>query len=358
MQLIESTKYQYKSLFHEKNGFYMRTGIMKNGKDTGVDPFMAEFPELLDVGIMGNCIHGKSGLCQKAGVDCYQSGSEVYENHMSLEDFKRIVSECQGRTYQFALGGRGDPDQHPYFTEILESCHNCHIVPNFTTSGFGITEEIANICRQYCGAVAVSWYGSDYTYRAIDLLLQANVKTNIHYILSRNTLQEAIRLLEWNGFPDGINAVIFLLYKPIGLGKVDFILTETTPYLKYFFELIDKKSFKFKIGFDSCMVPGLIRYSKNIDFISIDTCEGGRWSAYITPDLVMLPCSFDNQQRKWGVSLRTHTMEEAWNSVEFGNFRGILKHSCPICEKKAICMGGCPICPDIVLCGNHSQIAT
>ncbi len=49
---------EYNSYFNEATGEYLRTGILENGKDTGIDPFMAEFPELLDVGIMGHCIHG------------------------------------------------------------------------------------------------------------------------------------------------------------------------------------------------------------------------------------------------------------------------------------------------------------
>ena len=60
------------SCFNERTGEYFRTGIIKNGVDTGTDPFMAPFPELLDVGIMGHCIHGKRGLCMAAGVECYQ----------------------------------------------------------------------------------------------------------------------------------------------------------------------------------------------------------------------------------------------------------------------------------------------
>lgn len=44
--------------FNTENGDYMRTGVLKRGEetkmeDTGVDPFLAEYPELIDVGIMG-----------------------------------------------------------------------------------------------------------------------------------------------------------------------------------------------------------------------------------------------------------------------------------------------------------------
>lgn len=55
------------SFFDQNTGKYFRTGIMKNETDTGTDPFMASFPELLDVGIMGHCIHGQKRLCVKTG---------------------------------------------------------------------------------------------------------------------------------------------------------------------------------------------------------------------------------------------------------------------------------------------------
>ena len=41
----------YLSFFDEISGMYIRTGIIENGKDSGRDPFMSSFPELLDVGI-------------------------------------------------------------------------------------------------------------------------------------------------------------------------------------------------------------------------------------------------------------------------------------------------------------------
>ena len=97
---------------------------------------------------------------------------------MTVEDFQEIVRQCRGNTYQIALGGCGDPDQHEHFAEILDACRSAGIVPNFTTSGLGLNSELAQLCKKHCGAVAVSWYRSSYTLRAIDLLLQAGVKTN------------------------------------------------------------------------------------------------------------------------------------------------------------------------------------
>jgi uncharacterized protein YbjQ (UPF0145 family) len=81
-----------------------------------------------------------------------------------------------------------------------------------------MTTEIAEVCKKYVGAIAVSWYRTQQTLDAIKLLLQSEIKTNIHYVLGNNTIDEAIERLKNHSFPKGINAVIFLLHKPVGLG--------------------------------------------------------------------------------------------------------------------------------------------
>ena len=344
---------EYRSFFDEKTGRYMRTGIIRDGADTGVDPFMGVFPELLDVGIMGHCQHGRSGLCEKAGVECYQNGRVSTADNMTLRDFRSIAEQCNGKTYQFALGGCGDPDQHEAFEDILKICRDNRIVPNFTTSGLGMAEDKAAICKEYCGAVAVSWYRSSYTSDAINMLISAGVKTNIHYVLNRDTIEEAVdRLTDDTGFPKGINAVVFLLHKPVGQGSREKMIDLHNDSLRRLLEVVDSPDIHkhlYKIGFDSCTVPALIEM-KRIDPTSLDTCEGARWSAYISADMQMMPCSFAHEHPEWSVSLRDHTILEAWNSTEFDLFRDSLLHRCPECGQRHLCMGGCPIIPDIVLC--------
>lgn len=347
-------KNRFISMFDPKTGFYMRTGVIENGKDTGVDPFMASFPELIDVGVMGHCNHGKSGLCIKSGVQCYQDGLRKYQPNMSLENFKRIVDECKGKTFQLALGGRGDVDQHKNFEELLAYCRMNGIVPNFTSSGLGFNERIVDICKEYCGAVAISWYRQEHTLRAINMLLKAGVRTNIHYVLGKNSIDEAIERLEKNGFPEGINAVIFLLHKPVGLGREDNVLSLEDPRVKKFYELIDRKKFPFKIGFDACSTPALVNFTRNIDPNSFDTCEAARWSMYITPDMKALPCSFD-QELRWAYDISNDTIQNAWNSPQFEEFRNHFKNSCPNCKDRLMCMGGCPVKRQIVLCERKER---
>lgn len=315
-------------------------------------------------------------------------------------------------SHNCAVGGRGDFDQHENFEEILKICTENDIVPNFTSSGLGFTEEIVELCKKYCGAVAISNYShlekvrmkrekteeemlktrqyigdkariqefvddgwmnatpdendenydyleltyenNNYTYHALKMLIDAGVKTNIHYVVGNNFIDEAMERLQNNDFIDGLNAVIFLLHKPIGLGKESNVLKVNDSRVKEFYHLIVKKH-PYKVGLDSCNVPGIVNFAKNIPTECYDTCEGARHSCYIDSNMKMIPCSFDNQDLKWAVDLRTHSIKEAWDSEQFNDFRNHFRNSCKGCKDRHLCQGGCPIARSIVLCDKKEK---
>lgn len=344
-------KNHFVELFNPETGFYVRSGVIdENGNDTGVDPFMRSMPGLIDVGIMQTCV-----CSHRCNVDCYQKAIDRRGPNMSVEDFELILKQCEGKTFQLALGGAGDVDTHENFEAILKLCRQYGIVPNFTTSGILMNKKKAQICKEYCGAVAVSEHHADYTDKALNLLLDAGVKTNIHYVLSKKSIGDAIQKLRTNSFKAGINAVIFLLYKPIGLGKSENVLSAEDPKVAEFFEIIDQGQFHHKIGFDSCSCSGIVNFTSKIDLDSIDYCESSRYSAYIDANLNMMPCSFANQDSSWFVSLRDHTIQEAWESEVFERFRYSLKNSCSGCDKRLLCGGGCPIVNEITLCNKSER---
>ena len=352
---VYDKQYHYQYYFDTETGFYVRTGILdENGRDTNIDPFMSSFPHLIDVGIMGHCVHGESGLCKNAGVQCYQSGYSVRKPDMSVEDFESIAKQCRHITNQLALGGRGDPNQHKDFERILQICRENDLVPNYTTSGFGMTPKQVQLTKQYCGAVAVSWYRSQYTESAIQQFIDAGCKTNIHYVVSKTSIQEAIERLSNKSFPKGVNAVVFLMHKPVGQGERANMITPDNPYLQEFCRLVNVQGQPFKIGFDSCSVPMIVNYCPDIAKITLDTCEGGRYSCYISSEMVMSPCSFDRVE-KYGVSLRNSSIREVWNSPQFEAFRNSLKQSCPECPDHQFCMGGCPLVPEVALCSRETK---
>jgi radical SAM protein with 4Fe4S-binding SPASM domain len=352
MIVIRDKKYHYISAFNPENGQGIRSNVYdEDMKDTGIDPFMGSFPELLDVGIMGSCAHGKSGLCLMSGVQCYQDGMNLSQPDMTLEEYKRIIDQCRGRSFQVALGGRGDPDMHKDIIEILKYSRENNVVPNFTTSGFGLREELMPYIKQYCGAVAVSWYRNEYTQRAIAMFLSAGIRTNIHYCLSRSTIDEAIAMVENRKYPEGINRIIFLLHKPVGLGTEANVLQADDERVRRFFSLFNDASIADKAGFDSCSVPALLWCADKIRPECIEACEAGRFSAYISPDYRLYPCSFEKNPY-FGLSLKDMSIEEAWNSDKFNEFRGRFKNRCHDCPKYKSCFGGCPVVPQITLCDN------
>lgn len=346
--------FHFKTYFDTKSGTYLRTNILDNdGKETSKEPFMASFPHMIDVGVMGHCKHGESGLCAKAGIGCYQSGQFIHKPNMSIEDFKNICEQCRGKVTQFALGGRGDPDCHENFEEILKTAVDNQIVPNYTTSGLLMNDEKAAISKKYCGAVGVSWYRSEYTFKCINTLLKYKNKVNVHYVLSKSTIDEAIELLKNDSFPQGINAVIFLLHKPVGQGSEADVLKVEDKRLQIFFKYFEKLH-PYKVGLDSCLVPGMFNFCTKVIPESVDTCESARFSCCIESDMIMLPCSFD-QERKYGISLKDHTIQEVWVSEKFNEFRKILSTSCKCCKHRKLCLGGCPIKKQIVLCNNKDR---
>jgi len=339
---------KFYEVFDNKTGAYMRSGVIVNGKDSGVDPFMRNFPSLIDVGIMGHC-----ACATKCKVDCYQRAIDCADNpNMTLEDYETLCKQSENRVFSFALGGKGDPDCHGNFEDILKMTRKYNIIPNFTTSGIAFTPEKAKLCKEYCGAVAVSWHDSYYTYDAIKMLLDAGVKTNIHYVLGKNSIEEAMYRLKNGGFPDGINAIVFLLYKPIGLGRMENVLQADDRLVKSFFNIIDEGNFPFKIGFDSCCCPAIVNYTKNIDMQSMDYCEAARHSMYVGADMKAMTCSFCNQDSSYFVDLKEKSIKEAWESDTFNDFRKHFNDSCQNCKDRMVCMGGCPVTRDIILCGR------
>ena len=131
----------YLILFNGLNGTEILTGINNHP-----DPFILDAPSMIDVGIMGHC----SNDC----AICYQ-GDTIIPN-MKLTDFKSIIDQCKDHINQVALGGKGDPNKHENFLEIMEYCRKNNVVPNYTTSGNGLTDREVEITKKYAGAVAIS----------------------------------------------------------------------------------------------------------------------------------------------------------------------------------------------------------
>jgi len=313
------------------------------GKSLEANPRFAPVPELVDISISNHCSKG----CDYCYRDSKPDGS-----FMSLDDYKFILSSLNhkkyGNVFQVALGG-GEPLEHPEILEIIDLTKQFNIVPNFTTNGKYITKTLVDNIKGKVGAVAVSLDNmNDINSSKIEMLIKGGIRTNIHYVIERNNIKQAIQILEgdFNKKLKKVNAIIFLTFKPSGRGDSNHILSNDS-CLHKFLGLIDNNKASCNIGFDACFVPLLMRYTKtNIDFI--DSCEVGYFSVYIDENLRVAPCSFSNGKDSY--SLKELDFYDIWLN-KFNNFRAKVTNNCKQeCNAKVNCKGSCPYFPEITTC--------
>lgn len=334
---------QYYTFFNQKTGAFAR--VENYGCE---EPFWSwHGPELLDISI--------TNWCDRECPVCYRNSNQNGEN-MLVSDYEIVMQQAsQMHVSQVALGG-GNPNQHPDFCKIIKLTRGKYdIVPSYTTNGRGLTDRILKESKKYCGAVAVSAYPPyEEMKEAVERLYQYGIRTNIHFVLERNSVETAIGWLENPpGYFDMLNAIVFLNYKPVGRGNDCSLLLKHSDKLERFFTLATCHEHKFKIGFDSCMASGLATFT-NVSSIFFDGCESGRFSMFISEDMRMYPCSFMAADYT-GIKITENNILEEWrNSLLFRQTRNrIASNGYEQCKHESVCLGGCPLFREINLCNEN-----
>lgn len=342
--MLKAIRYKslgYTSFFNSNTGFFARIPV-KGGRD----PFWSPHgPELMDISI--------TNWCDKGCSFCYKS-STIYGEHMSLADYKGLIDQAADMgTFQVALGG-GNPNQHPDFIEILEYTASKGVVPNYTTNGRGLSDEVLKASRKYCGAVAISTHHPyDENSKTIKKLINNGIKTNIHFILDAISINTAIEwLIDSPEFLCGINAIVFLNYKPTGREIFKENLLRNSTKLDDFFKLATSSHRKLKVGFDACCVSGVFSRT-NTNTSMVDACDAGRFSMYVSESLKVYPCSFQSSLVEGDQWASDTTLLDIWTkSRTMKAFRSYFSSDrCGKCNHRLACMNGCPLFDEIVVCG-------
>ena len=199
-----STKENYSAL--HVGGKTIRIALDNNKPITEL-----EYPEFYDVKITGYC----TGGCPW----CYQN-STPRDLH-----YKDIVGKCERffgtmtenqKPFQIALGG-GNPNQHPDFTTLLKYLRSIDITPNYTSNGIGLTEEILEATKKYCGGVAISCHPhlQPIWREAIEKLLSWEIKTNLHIIVSDKNSIDYLQNI-FDQYKDKVDYFVLLPYTAQG----------------------------------------------------------------------------------------------------------------------------------------------
>jgi radical SAM protein with 4Fe4S-binding SPASM domain len=343
LKVIRYKSLGYTSFFNPDTGFFAR--VPDKGKK---EPFWSPHgPELIDISI--------TNWCDKGCEFCYKSSTKHGE-HMAIDDYKRVIDQAvEMRTFQVALGG-GNPNQHPGFVEIIEYTASKGVVPNYTTNGRGLSNEILDTTLKHCGAVAISAYPPyDETAAIIKKLVNYGIKTNVHFILDAESIDTAIDwLCEPPEFLSGINAIIFLSYKPSDRKVLKKKLLRHGTRLEEFFRLATSPQRKLKVGFDACCVSGVFSRT-NTNTSMVDACDAGRFSMYVSEDMKVYPCSFQTGLAGGDQIDNETTLLDIWiKSRNMRAFRSYFSSDrCGPCSHSPTCMNGCPLFDELVVCGNR-----
>lgn len=153
-------------------------------------------------------------------------------------------------------------------------------------------------------------------------------------------------------FLSNINAVIFLNYKPSGRKVFEKKMLRNSTKLDEFFDLATSSRKKLKVGFDACCVSGVFART-NASTIMVDACDAGRFSLFVSEDLKVYPCSFQNGLGEGDKLDDKTSLLDIWiKSQNMHSFRNYFSSNhCGGCSHKTNCMNGCPIFEKLVVCG-------
>ena len=211
-------------------------------------------------------------------------------------------------------------------------------------------EPIQYFCRkvQENGNISVELSGQENIPK--ERLVKSGCTTNIHYVVSKDTINEAITRLEMDLFPKRVNAVVFILYKPVGNGIIEKVLKNTDSQIERFLFFATKVKHPYRVGFDTCFTPALLRWGDTVPTVSIDACEAATFSMYIDSQMNCYPCSFGIWDKNISESMNSKTLREIWRGDKFVAFREQRKVKCSSCRQMKICQGGCRLGIDIDMC--------
>jgi MoaA/NifB/PqqE/SkfB family radical SAM enzyme len=334
----------YMSFWDPNTGMFIR-GELPDGTDPEWSP---AGPELADIHI--------TDYCPMHCSYCYRESNASKSTHMSVGRFESILKSMCPTVLQIAIGG-GSPQHHPEFISLLEIANARGIVPSYTTNGLDMTDAIVEASKRYCGAVAVSLHTIDGGMQSVQRLLEAQVPTGIHVILSKNEIGYWTRMLEKANKGKGIlggkielYSCIFLMHKPVGRASWD--QHPTREQKSSFVKALKNYKGKIAIGIDSCASSSFIS-SYPLEELPVDylgPCDSGCFSVFIDEHLLVSPCSFNAKDI---FSLEDFTFEEIWQD-KLQPYRTRIIHACPNCASRSICRS-CHVIPSINPCERQER---
>lgn len=203
-----------------------------------IDPLktigVPQHAEIEDIAINSKCF---------ANCDyCYTSATK---NGVNFENIVQKALDVWGsvdmnsRPFQIAIGGAGESTIHPDFPEYVKTVKSLGIMPNYTTNGMHLTDEVIKATIDYCGGVAISYHPHiknvfHEAIKKLSILKDYNVKLNTHIIVGDKKSLVDLKEIYYL-YKDNIDYFVILPYQAVGRA----ISIDTSDIWKETFEWIN-----------------------------------------------------------------------------------------------------------------------
>lgn len=245
--------------------FDTETGMLI--RETNEKPYA---PELIDMKV--------TNMCNAGCPFCYQNSVPTGKH----ADFKYVCEQMDKFTeppFQIAVGG-GEPTLWPHLNDFITFSHARNIVVNTAVGPCPDTEMLRKVAPRM-GAIGVSL--GYYTNRrqlhqfrkTVKIIKDSGGKAFAHIVLSKRTVK-GIQAAITEGLLTGIECVVFLTYKPVGMAeKMDDTIPSVDEVDSIIATCIKKKV---SIAFDSCFDAYVRLRFRNP--LTSSSCDGGMFSMY------------------------------------------------------------------------------
>ncbi len=295
--------------------------------------------------------------CDAGCPRCYVNATPDGAQQPREEVFAWLSALAAQGVFHVALGG-GESMLRDDLFAIADHARSVGLVPNLTTSGLGMTAELAAECRRF-GQVNLSLDGLGETYRnsrgydgaaialhALDLLVAAGVPTGINFVVSRHTIGD-LEATTAEVARRGGNEVELLRLKPTGRAGVSYphdrLLPEQAASLLPRVVALIEQHPTVKMKVDCSFVPLLCATGPNPDTLAalgVVGCEAGNVLAAVSPEGSATACSFIND-RLGSVAALTERWDDHPVLDRWRNFHTTAPEPCASCPYRLVCKGGC-----------------
>jgi radical SAM protein with 4Fe4S-binding SPASM domain len=297
-----------------------------------------------------------TNACSAGCGHCYMGSGPRDEGELSGDEVRQAIDLLADMgVFHVALGG-GEALERPDFLDLAAYVRDRGMVPNLTTSGRLVTEDVAERCRIFGqvnvsidGLARFSAAGRDagalpQAVRAVDLLRAAGVRVGVNCVLTRETLGGLDELFAFAA-ERGLADLEFLRLKPAGRGARHYAERRLTlAQHAGLFPILRDLSLRHGVAakIDCSFVPMFCRHGPDagvMERFSVYGCEAGHVLLGVRSDGRFAGCSFlagdesvFDLPRLWHASAALARLRA---------FAADAPEPCRSCAYLRICKGGC-----------------